>query len=1042
MASLVRSILLCLLFLVVYSASFGQFTPSDLPGLEMWVRADSAVTINAEGFVTQWNDLSGQNHHCTTPVAASRTTRVANAIGNSPAIRFDGVDDYFQFPEVTNARTVFWVVRENEGIDPSNPRRGLLGHSSGIFWLRGADRRMWDAQASPFVLNGTSRINFNNVNGLTTALPNDYSVISLTTTGNVPATHLTMYFGVTVRNWSGDFVELIIYNQVLSTDEVMQVENYLADRYSPLLPELTVVDASHQFCDTTVCAPAGFESYLWDNGSTDPCRVFSSSGTYNLQTTDRFGRVKSSVYSVQFPEQPNLHTLSACSPESVSYESPLPPNAFTFNWSNGSQSSLFETQESGEYSVTVTDAFGCAVTDTFSAFIDPFAFAELVPDTAFLCSGSELTAALSSNEEYIFSWNTSTDSIYTATVSEIVSLYVQNQNGCLALDTTYIEVQGDAPQLTIQTSGLCNNEPFIFTAVELNGAMLSSIEWQIDGTVQGNEASIQTVLTPGAHHVRLFATNEQDCSAVIEQEINVREAPLISYATQGICLGDTIAFSAVSNQEINNTEWIISNQIYSTEQVELVFPSIDPISVQLTVFSLTGCSSTFIGTVFLEPIPEGTVNTSGLCLGELTELVFEPTNNGSGSITQYHWQFGDNTGSLVASPSHYYAQVGVYEGLLSVTASNGCSANIPFQHEHSAQPMIDFPLTNACLDQPFTLSGQSLNSDDLIANWEWTINQSELLEGQTVTTLFTSLGLVPVQLQATTVQGCSTSLTQAIAVWPVPNALFTVQPDVFSTDLTQVFTNLSEGQNLFSEWSFGDGTTSTETQPNHTFAADTAYTVSLSVVNAYGCSDQFSQSITPQLPRLDIELLSLMVSSTDTGEELTIRCANAGNITIPSALFRWQGGGEIVLSENYNSALAPGEIIDFTFASQWEAGSFTFDYLCVQAEAEGLPLADSKPENNIQCNTMGNSGFRLFPPFPNPGDKHMFVRLSNTRESNINLRIVDGQGRLLQDLVDTKVPPGFHQYLLDISTLSNGAYTLIMLTENTKQSVGFIKKAE
>jgi hypothetical protein len=409
-------------------------------------------------------------------------------------------------------------------------------------------------------------------------------------------------------------------------------------------------------------------------------------------------------------------------------------------------------------------------------------------------------------------------------------------------------------------------------------------------------------------------------------------------------------------------------------------------------------------------------------------------------MTNFNWNFGDNTGSTLAEPAHYYAQTVTYYGSLNVTAANGCAATLPFEHTHAALPLIDFSVTNACLYQDYALDGLSLNPGDSISSWQWTINNQASLTGKNTSVVFQELGLNQVELQVTSVQGCSAFLSQAIPVWQVPEARFSAAPNVLSTDYTMQFINESEGQNLFSEWSFGNGLSSTETNPSHTFGSDSIYLVTLQVSNIYGCSDSQEQAIQAELPLVDLQLLSIDLGSSAIGQELSISAVNAGNIAIPSTVFKWQGGGELVLSESYTETIEPGEIINFTFATQWEE-RFDFDYLCVQAEPMELPLADAQPDNNTQCTTLYNSGVQLFPPFPNPGDRQMFVRLTNTRSSNINLRIVDNQGRLLQDLVDVQVPPGFHQYLLDISALSNGSYQLILLTENAKRSVSFVKKS-
>ena len=61
--------------------------------------------------------------------------------------------------------------------------------------------------------------------------------------------------------------------------------------------------------------------------------------------------------------------------------------------------------------------------------------------------------------------------------------------------------------------------------------------------------------------------------------------------------------------------------------------------------------------------------------------------------------------------------------------------------------------------------------------------------------------------------------------------------------LTLAFTNTSTGDGLEYYWDFGDGNTSTLRNPTHTFVNVDVYSVTLTVKNASGQTDQASQTI-------------------------------------------------------------------------------------------------------------------------------------------------------------------------------------------------------
>lgn len=75
----------------------------------------------------------------------------------------------------------------------------------------------------------------------------------------------------------------------------------------------------------------------------------------------------------------------------------------------------------------------------------------------------------------------------------------------------------------------------------------------------------------------------------------------------------------------------------------------------------------------------------------------------------------------------------------------------------------------------------------------------------------------------------------SIPISPLPlTAAFTGTPTSGGAPLTVSFTDLSQGEPTSWQWSFGDGTTSTQENPAHTYMNAGAYTVTLTVTDAAG----------------------------------------------------------------------------------------------------------------------------------------------------------------------------------------------------------------
>ena len=68
----------------------------------------------------------------------------------------------------------------------------------------------------------------------------------------------------------------------------------------------------------------------------------------------------------------------------------------------------------------------------------------------------------------------------------------------------------------------------------------------------------------------------------------------------------------------------------------------------------------------------------------------------------------------------------------------------------------------------------------------------------------------------------------------VPDAEFIVEPREGDPPLTVRFRDFSSGSPLAWLWDFGDGSTSTEKDPVHTYQNAGSYTTTLQVANAFG----------------------------------------------------------------------------------------------------------------------------------------------------------------------------------------------------------------
>jgi PKD repeat protein len=221
----------------------------------------------------------------------------------------------------------------------------------------------------------------------------------------------------------------------------------------------------------------------------------------------------------------------------------------------------------------------------------------------------------------------------------------------------------------------------------------------------------------------------------------------------------------------------------------------------------------------------------------------------AGTITSYAWDF-DNNGvtdytSAAPSASWTYSTAGTYTVKLTVTGSGGSDDEVKPNYitvTAPVKPVAAFSATPTSGYAPLTVqfTDESANNP---TSWKWEYKKSgtttwvQFSTAQHPSFTFTATGTYSIRLTATNAAGSHTK-TQLnyISVNAVrkPVALFSQDRIFGRVPLTVTFRDRS----LFSPteylWTFGDGTTSSEQNPVHTYTRPGFFTVQLRVSNAAG----------------------------------------------------------------------------------------------------------------------------------------------------------------------------------------------------------------
>ena len=256
----------------------------------------------------------------------------------------------------------------------------------------------------------------------------------------------------------------------------------------------------------------------------------------------------------------------------------------------------------------------------------------------------------------------------------------------------------------------------------------------------------------------------------------------------------------------------------------------------------------------------------------------------------YAWDFGDGQGtSTEANPNYTYATGGLYLVKLSTVSSDGLIA------EDSAQVspvFIDFNFTTSDTEVDF----ENLSTGASMIEWsfgdgesvEWLAEDTEEDADFSPTHIYTSDDIFTATLTATNFLNEDVSISKSIeglVLSTVPDFTFT------TSDLTATFTDNSILAVSYS-WDFGDGGSSTEISPTHTYTASGTYDVTLTTTNEAGVS----RSITMPVPVGGIEATFAAVVLNGTFDDFQIETgdnADAWDMTPNSNVkFDSDGGAE------------------------------------------------------------------------------------------------------------------------------------------------------
>jgi gliding motility-associated-like protein len=484
-----------------------------------------------------------------------------------------------------------------------------------------------------------------------------------------------------------------------------------------------------------------------------------------------------------------------------------------------------------------------------------------------------------------------------------VGLIIENgndSNGMICRDTAwyhnFMRFSRLDPRFTIDKAQpqVCIGTTVGFSMIDSLQDSIVSMEWRFENTVYtniNNSTRYHTFNTPGEYDVRLTITNAAGCTGYHVIRIRVGVFPDIEIPKYNVCVDEEVQF----NERIRYWSggygfWRSAARKAAGKETVLwdfgdgggfvdvgptpkhKYSNVGNYTIRIAFRDSLGCWDTLT-----HPAPVrvhgafanfSTTKDTFFCAQTVAFTgqgsVIDPVTNYGQSgdqITNYLWQFSPNLPTSSIQNPFRFLQPGSYDVKLTVTNTLGCKGDITkpvvivgprtkfsFAYDSSGCSPLEVVFTNETQDANLFI----WQFKDLQNNTFTTLSDSQVRFIYNDPGKFYPMLIARGQFNAnginvtceTTYPDTSNNQRKEVTVFPLPNADFTHVTNCVSRQVNFSNTStVSSGSVQSYHWFFGDGNSSTNQNPSHTYADTGRYNVMMIATTNLGCDDTIRRTI-------------------------------------------------------------------------------------------------------------------------------------------------------------------------------------------------------
>ncbi len=410
--------------------------------------------------------------------------------------------------------------------------------------------------------------------------------------------------------------------------------------------------------------------------------------------------------------------------------------------------------------------------------------------------------------------------------------------------------------------------------------------WTLNGEVIGTDSMPPQLSysTEIGDTIEVCLIAENECAAdtlcrnlrIIPTDVSA----FFNYSPSTVCVGDSLRITNFATQGVDVLYTLSDGRIFTESNPVISFtePGVYTVSQRAI-----GCGfDEFEQTITVIESPVAAYDNPGFgCPGG--PITFRSTSEGA---LGYSWDFGDGSPvNNTSETSHRFDTAGTYNVCLTVSTltPDACDNTICQTMTIREAPQAAFTVTDSvCLNETTFVTSTSTASAN-ITNFSFLFGDGNIAGTADAENVYPNSGPFTITHIVTDANQCSDTVLGSTFILPLPSPAFTIQtmdacdPEVVS------FINTTPDADSY-RWVFGDGESSTETSPMHSYLAPGTYEVSLQAFINGVCTATITQSIT--INEMPTAAIGVSETATCFGDAVVF----TDNSTGPATDRRWDFG--------------------------------------------------------------------------------------------------------------------------------------------------------